>query len=481
MSDVCTRFAPSPTGYLHIGGARTALFAWAFAQANGGRFILRIEDTDLARSQPQMAQGIIDGLSWLGICPTQADIFYQSQRARLYEEALEKLLSAGSAYYCHCSEERLRTLRERQLAEKQNPKYDGYCRDLALPEWKDGVRGAVRFRTPLDGSIAFEDGVKGLLSNENAQLDDLIIARSDGSATYNFAAAVDDIDMGITHVIRGDDHVNNTHRQIHLFRALGVEPPAFAHLPLILIRAADDDDYVAPVYERLSKRKHNVDLLSYQHFLPDAVKIYLMMLGYAHSGEEERLPDWETLVASFHLSKIRQSPSRFDIDKLRSVNKTTLSEASIDTIREALGVLRGDDLAQVASDIASVSDEVISLVAPRAHDFRELHDGITYFLHPVSIPVDSLRAFGEASLASLAELSLRFQKENQWDNDFIAQSIKEVASDFSIKFPQVAMPLRLALTGRNETPDIAKVTHILGKNTVCERLDHALSLVGNDA
>src|SRR5487761_2289050 len=299
-----TRFAPSPTGYLHIGGARTALFSWAFARRHGGQFILRIEDTDLERSTEASTQAILDGMAWLGLDYDEGP-FYQMKRLDRYREVVEQLLSAGHAYYCYASKEELETLREGQRARGEKPRYDGRWRDSkATPP--AGVKPVIRFKTPLTGEITFNDLVKGPITVANSELDDLVLMRADGVPTYNFGVVVDDLDMNITHVIRGDDHVNNTPRQINIMQAMGATIPEFAHVPMIL----------GPDGERLSKRHGAVSVMQYRDegYLPEALVNYLARLGWSH-GDEEMFTR-EQLVAWFDLGHISRSPARFNPEKL---------------------------------------------------------------------------------------------------------------------------------------------------------------------
>ncbi|KAB2842086.1 MAG: glutamate--tRNA ligase, partial [Burkholderiales bacterium] len=311
-----TRFAPSPTGFLHLGGARTALFSWAFARRHGGRFVLRIEDTDLERSTPEAVKAILDAMDWLGLAYDEGP-FYQMQRMDRYRQVISEMLAAGTAYRCYMSPEELDALRAAQMARGEKPRYDGRWRDakLAPPE---GVKPVIRFRNPLGGVVAWDDGVKGRIEIANAELDDLVIARADGTPTYNFCVVVDDLDMGITHVVRGDDHVNNTPRQINIIRALGHEPPHYAHVPTVL---GEDG-------QKLSKRHGAVSVMQYaeEGYLPEAMINFLARLGWAHGDEE--IFSREQLVAWFDLAGINPAPSRFNADKLKWLNHEHLKRAA---------------------------------------------------------------------------------------------------------------------------------------------------------
>ncbi|MDX1698870.1 MAG: glutamate--tRNA ligase, partial [Thiohalobacterales bacterium] len=303
-----TRFAPSPTGFLHVGGARTALFCWLMARHDRGTFILRIEDTDLERSTPESVQAILDGMEWLGLDYDEGPI-YQTQRFERYAEVTQQLLDAGKAYHCYCSKDRLAELRERQMAEGVKPRYDGRCRDLAEPP--AGVKPVVRFRNPTKGSVEWEDQVRGRISISNGELDDLVIARPDGSPTYNFTVVVDDHDMSITHVVRGDDHINNTPRQINIYRALGVDAPVFGHVPMIL---GEDG-------ARLSKRHGAVGVMQYRDlgYLPHALRNYLVRLGWSH-GDQEVFSD-DQMIELFRLADVNRKAAAFDHDKLDWLNQ----------------------------------------------------------------------------------------------------------------------------------------------------------------
>ncbi|HBG50635.1 MAG TPA: glutamate--tRNA ligase, partial [Gammaproteobacteria bacterium] len=306
---VVTRFAPSPTGHLHIGGARTALFSWLYARRQGGRFILRVEDTDRERSTDEYVQAILEGMAWLGLEHDDGP-YYQTQRFDRYRQIIERMLAEGTAYRCYCSRERLDALRAEQMVAKEKPRYDGLCRDRQDPP-PEGVSPVVRFRNPTDGQVVFEDLVRGPIAFDNAELDDLIIARSDGTPTYNFTVVVDDADMGVTHVIRGDDHINNTPRQINLLRAISVTPPAYAHVPMIL--GADG--------QRLSKRHGAVSVLQYRDdgYLPEALLNYLVRLGWSHGDQE--IFSRQEMIDLFDLAAVHRAPSTFNPDKLLWLNQ----------------------------------------------------------------------------------------------------------------------------------------------------------------
>src|SRR5687768_6829214 len=343
-----TRFAPSPTGYLHIGGARTALFSWAYARRHGGKFVLRIEDTDLERSTAESTQAILDGMAWLGLDYDEGP-FYQMQRLARYHEVADRLLRAGNAYYCYCSKEELDAMREQQRAAGLKPRYDGRWRHSKETP-PAGVKPVVRLKNPIDGAVAFNDLVKGEIIVANSELDDLVLLRADGVPTYNFGVVIDDLDMNITHVIRGDDHVNNTPRQINIYNALGAPLPHFAHVPMILGQDG----------ERLSKRHGAVSVMQYQEegFLPEALLNYLARLGWSHGDEEKFSRD--QLVEWFDLEHISKSPARFDPEKLKWLNAQHLKEsddvrlaelATLFLVQHGLDLKKGPPLPKVVSHL----------------------------------------------------------------------------------------------------------------------------------
>ncbi len=465
---VRTRFAPSPTGYLHIGGARTALFSWAYARRHQGTFILRIEDTDLERSTPESVQAILDGMSWLGLQHDEGP-FYQMQRMDRYREVLQQMLASGDAYYCYASREELEAMREAQRAAGEKPRYDGRWRPepgKTLPPVPQGIEPVIRFRNPTDGEVSWHDLVKGPISFANAELDDLIIARSDGTPTYNFCVVIDDWDMRITHVIRGDDHVNNTPRQINILRALGAQLPAYAHVPMIL---GDDG-------ERLSKRHGAVSVLQYQEdgYLPEALLNYLARLGWAHGDAEifslDQLTEW------FDLAAISRSPARFNPEKLLWLNQQYIKVA--DNQRLA-GLIRE----QVASATGHAVDQpdlaqVVGLLKERAATLPELAAAAGLFYRQADPEPEQLAVH----LDDAAIQALRVFREKladiDWERAAIHDLIKATVSESGLKMPKIAMPLRLMTTGTAHTPAIDATLHLLGRQHVLGRLDRYLA---NDA
>jgi glutamyl-tRNA synthetase len=441
---VRTRFAPSPTGYLHIGGARTALFSWAYARRHGGKFILRVEDTDVERSTKESVDAIIDGLTWLGISWDE-EVTFQMQRLDRYKAAAQQLIDAGHAYYDYMPREELDLLRKKQTESGEKPRYD-----RAIGQKYRGEGPApLRFKTPQEGSVGWHDLVKGLIEFPNAELDDLVILRADGVPTYNFGVVVDDLDMAITHVIRGDDHVNNTPRQIHIFNALNKPLPQFAHLPMILGQDG----------ERLSKRHGAVSVMEYRDngFLPDAMVNYLSRLGWAHGNDE--IYSREQFVQWFDLTDVAGSPARFDAEKLGWVNQQYLKGA--DSAR--LAALVKPHLPPDAK--GPPLERVIDLVKDRASTLRQLADEAMLFyaqeVPKAQIPPDAL--------AALVSLRTRLEKA-QWEKAAISEAIKQVLKETGLKMPQLAMPLRQAVTGRTQTPSIDAVLELLGRETVLARL-----------
>jgi glutamyl-tRNA synthetase len=463
-----TRFAPSPTGYLHIGGARTALFCWAYVKKHGGTFILRIEDTDRERSTEASVQAILDSMQWLGL--DYDGPYYQMQRLERYHQVAQDLLASGHAYHDYATKEELDQLREQQRARGEKPRYDGRWRPenakrtgLAHPP---GVQPVIRFRNPDDGEVTWNDLVKGEITIANAELDDLVIMRADGIPTYNFGVVVDDIDMQITHVIRGDDHVNNTPRQINVYRALGVELPHFAHVPMILGQDG----------ERLSKRHGAVSVMQYQEegFLPEALLNYLARLGWSHGNEEKFSRD--QLVQWFDLEHISRSPARFDPEKLAWMNAQYLKETDDSRLAE----LAQPFLAQNGVDVKNgpLLPRVVALLKERATTLKELADAAVYFYRAIEAP-DALKqqhVTGDV-LPALSDLRGRFA-DIDWERSKINETIKAVVAEHKLKLPKIAMPLRVLVTGTTHTPSIDATLELVGKDPVLLRLDRGLATSG---
>ena len=459
-----TRFAPSPTGFLHIGGARTALYSWAYARRHRGEFILRVEDTDLERSTEASVQAILDGMAWLGLDYDEGP-YYQMQRMPRYREVVQKLLDEGKAYHCYASKDELEELREAQRARGEKPRYDGRWRheNRAGKTPPAGVPPVVRFKNPDAGEVLFEDLVKGAIRVSNAELDDLIIARSDGTPTYNFCVVVDDWDMKITHVIRGDDHINNTPRQVNVYKALGATLPKFAHVPMIL--GADG--------ERLSKRHGAVSVMQYRDdgYLPEALVNYLARLGWSH-GDEEMFTR-EQLVEWFDLEHVSQSPARFDPEKLRWLNSQYLKQADdarLAALAEPFLVRDGCDTKQ-----GPALARVVGLLKERVSTLEELADAAVYFYRPLE-PSAELRAehYRAGGKPAFADLHSRLSGID-WTRPKIAEVMKAVAADHKLKFPQLAMPLRVMVTGEPQTPSVDAVLELIGRDAVLARMERELA------
>jgi glutamyl-tRNA synthetase len=457
---VRTRFAPSPTGFLHLGGARTALFAWAYARRFEGVFILRIEDTDLERSTPEAVQAIIDGMQWLGLHHDEGP-FYQMRRMDRYREVIGQMLEAGSAYYCYCTPEEVEAMRERQRALGEKPRYDGTWRPepgKTLPPVPEGRKPVVRFRNPLEGEVTWEDGVKGPITIANREMDDLIIARPDGTPTYNFCVVVDDWDMRITHVIRGDDHVNNTPRQINILKALGATPPIYGHVPMIL--GADG--------EKLSKRHGAVSVMEYpaQGYLPEAMLNYLARLGWSHGDEE--IFTMEQFCSWFDLDHLSRSPAQFNPEKLAWLNNHYIKAAD----NERLADLARPHLERDGADFngAPPLPAVIALMKERATTVVELADAaMLFYRQPRPDPALLAQHLTDAVQPALADYAERL-KTVAWDKASLSGMLKEVLATHKLKMPQLAMPLRLLLTGQLQTPSIDAVVELFGRDVVLARL-----------
>lgn len=461
-SVVRTRFAPSPTGYLHLGGARTALYSWAFARHHQGVFVLRIEDTDLERSTPEAVQAILDGMQWLQMQPDEGP-FYQMQRMDRYREVLDQMLREGSAYLCYSSPDEIEAMREKARAAGLKPRYDGTWRPepgKTLPPVPADRKPVLRFRSPLDGSTGWNDAVKGPISFDNAELDDLIIARPDGTPTYNFCVVVDDWDMQITHVLRGDDHINNTPRQINILRALGAEPPIYGHLPMIL----------GPDGEKLSKRHGAVSVMDYdaQGYLPEAMINYLARLGWSHGDDE--LFDSKQLVGWFDGRNLSKSAAQWDPKKLNWVNAHYIKQSS----DQDLAARVAPRIAKLGGDPqASDLEPIMALLKDRAETLNQLAEGaMLFYAPPIKIdPELAAQHLTPEAKEVLRDFTARARALPEWTTESLAALIKEVLAIHDIKMPKLGIPLRLATTGRKQTPAIDAVLAILGRETVLQRLD----------
>jgi len=457
---VVTRFAPIPTGYLHVGGARTALFCYLFARHHGGQFELRIEDTDTERSTEASVQAIFDGMQWLGL-EYDNEVRFQSKNLPRYHECLEQLLAKKQAYYCDCSKERLEKLREKQIKSGEKPKYDGKCRDLNLSKSPETI---VRFKTPQTGQITFTDLVRGEITVANNELDDLVIARADGMPTYNFSVVVDDADMAITHVIRGDDHVNNTPRQINLYKALGFSIPEFAHVPMIL---GDDG-------ARLSKRHGAVSVMQYAEdgYLPEAVLNYLVRLGWSHGDQE--IFSKEEMIAHFSFNNVSRAASAFNTQKLDWINHHYMQEAD----SKRLAILMAERLEKTDHGHFEVAQlmPLVELFKERSHTINEMVDLSLTLLKPISAydEKSAQKAFKSAAIEPLERVISHSRAVNDWSATDLHQLIADVVAELEVGFGKVGMPVRLALLGQAQGPAIDAIMRILGQQETIHRLKQAI-------
>jgi glutamyl-tRNA synthetase len=461
---VRTRFAPSPTGYLHLGGARTALYSWAYARHFGGTFVLRIEDTDLERSTPEAVQAILQGMEWLGLAHDEGP-FYQMQRMDRYREVVKGMLEAGTAYLCYCSPEEVEAMRERMRAAGEKPRYDGTWRPepgKLLPPVPEGVKPVVRFKNPLDGEVTWHDVVKGQITIANKELDDLVIARPDGTPTYNFCVAVDDWDMKITHVLRGDDHVNNTPRQINILRALGAELPQYGHLPMIL----------GPDGQKLSKRHGAVSVMEYpeQGYLPEAMLNYLARLGWSHGDDEifsmQQFTEW------FNLDHLTASAAQFNPEKLGWLNNHYIKQAD----NERLAGLARPKMEREGAqfDGAPPLGPVLGLMKERTNTINELADAaMLFYREPKPDAALLTQHLTDAVRPALAQFAERL-RDVEWTKPALSAMMKEVLAAHGLKMPQLAMPLRLLVTGQLQTPAIDAVLELFGRDTVLARVNKGL-------
>lgn len=463
---ITTRFAPSPTGYLHIGGARTALFSWLYARKHGGKFILRIEDTDLERSTQASVDAILDGMQWLAL-GHDAGPFYQTQHFDRYKAIIQQLIDQGDAYYCYCSKEELEDLRTTQMANKEKPRYDGRCRHSATP--RPGVQPVVRFKNPLEGEVVIHDLVKGQIVVANKELDDLIIARSDGSPTYNLTVVVDDMDMQITHVIRGDDHVNNTPRQINILKALNASLPHYAHVPMIL--GSDG--------ARLSKRHGAVSVMQYRDegYLPEALLNYLVRLGWSHGDQE--IFSREEMVNLFALEDVNVSPSTFNPDKLLWLNHQYMMHSDRALVAKHLEwhmVQSGLDLTQ-GPDLA----EIVKIQRERCKTLVEMAAASRYFYQEFTEFDEKAvqKNFKADTDIALQALSEGFTSLPVWESEALHQVILSTAETLQLGLGKVAQPLRIAVTGGSVSPAIDQTLALLGREKTLSRIQRAIEKIKN--
>ena len=468
MSQVRTRFAPSPTGFIHLGNIRSALYPWAFARANDGVFILRIEDTDVERSSQEAVDVILEGMTWLGLHHDEGP-FYQMQRMERYKAVLQQMQDQGLVYPCYMSTAELDALRERQMASKEKPRYDGTWRPEAgktLPAVPEGVKPVLRFKNPQGGSVVWEDKVKGRIEISNDELDDLVIARPDGTPTYNFCVVVDDMDMGITHVIRGDDHVNNTPRQINILRALGQETPVYAHLPTVLNEQG----------EKMSKRHGAKPVTQYRDegYLADAIVNYLARLGWSHGDDE--IFSREQLVAWFNLDHLGKSAGQFDEAKLRWVAQQHMKTADdallAGLVREQFA--RRDVTLPEALRSGDKLTALCALFKDRCATTVELMEWLTMYVQHLPAPAEELAAqLTEVTRPAVLALATRLESVT-WEKDAISQAIKDTLKEAGLKMPQLAIPVRLLVCGRSQTPSVDAVLALFDRDVVVARLTHGL-------
>ncbi|HHH38085.1 MAG TPA: glutamate--tRNA ligase [Sedimenticola sp.] len=458
-----TRFAPSPTGYLHVGGARTALFSWLFARKHGGVFVLRIEDTDLERSTPESVNAILEGMTWLGLEYDEGP-FFQTKRFDRYDAVIEELMAKGLAYRCNCSKERLEQLRESQMKNREKPRYDGHCRNRVVSPDEPHV---IRFRNPTEGTVVVDDLIRGRIAFSNEELDDLIIRRSDGSPTYNLTVVVDDSDMGITHVIRGDDHINNTPKQINLLRAMGRELPVYAHVPMIL---GEDGS-------RLSKRHGAVGVMQYMEdgFLPEALLNYLVRLGWSHGDQE--IFSVEEMIQLFELEAINKAPSAFNTEKLLWLNQHYIKESDPLHIAHLLS----PHLGRLGIDPAQGPElvEVVKAQQERAKTLVEMAEISAFFYRDFEEydPVAAKKHLRPVAKEPLQRMRVALAAQEAWTREALHDLVQQVSEELGLKMGKVAQPLRVAVVGRAASPGIDVTLELVGREACLRRIDRALEFI----
>jgi glutamyl-tRNA synthetase len=460
MPGIVTRFPPSPTGYLHLGGARTAIFNWLYARRMQGRFVLRFEDTDTERSSQEYVDSILDSLEWLGIDWDEGP-YYQIRRFDIYREFVRKLLDSGSAYYCTCPPERLEEMRRTAMATGGKPKYDGTCRNRGLGA---GAGAAVRFKAPLTGATVLDDVVKGGIVFQNEELDDFIICRSDGSPTYNFAVVVDDITMGVNTIIRGDDHVMNTPKQIQLYQALGYPLPVFAHVPMVLGKDRT----------RLSKRHGATSVTAYRDmgFLPEAMINYLVRLGWSH-GDQEFFTRQE-LVAVFNLEAIGRAAGVFDLEKLQALNADHIKATPPSQLVAPLRPFMRAHGIEIAMD--GRTEKAIATLSARSKTLKEMADqALFYFQDDIAYESDAAKKFLTAeALPALKSLTVKLEALEDFTEHRLEETFKDVMAETGLKLGKIAQPVRVALSGRAASPGIFEIAAVIGKQRTLARLRKAI-------
>jgi glutamyl-tRNA synthetase len=468
---VRSRFAPSPTGYLHLGSIRTALYAWLHAKRHSGEFVLRIEDTDQERSTQEATQIILDGMQWLGLDYNEGP-YYQTQRLDRYRAIAEQLVVEGKAYRCYCSKERINALREQQLANKEKPRYDGHCRNATTatppPSTNQLQPHVIRFKNPQEGTVTFHDQVNGEITFQNSELDDLIIVRSDGYPTYNFCVVVDDADMGITHVIRGTDHINNTPRQINIFNALNTKHPTYAHVPMIL---GNDG-------KLLSKRHGSASVLQYRDegYLPEAMINYLIRLGWSHGDQE--IFSREEMIALFDCKDINKAPAAVNPEKLLWLNRHYIKTLAPQIIAERLMPYMHDLKISVTHEPELT--EVVIAQRERCETLREMAVKSRFFYEDVvQYEEQAAKHLSHELLEPLRAAAHRFDVLGAWTKENLHQIVEDIAKQFTMKIGKVAQPLRVAVTGTTVSPPIDITLQLLGKRKVLERLAKAIDFAVN--
>lgn len=463
MDTIITRFPPSPTGYLHIGGARTALFNWLYARHNRGKFILRIEDTDAVRSTKESVDAIFDALAWLGIDYDEGP-FYQSQRYDIYRTYVEKLVASGNAYYCKCSAQRIEEMRQAAKARGENPRYDGTCREKGLPASSDAV---VRFKTPIAGNTILEDVIRGNIVFSNSEIDDFIIRRSDGSPMYNLAVVVDDITMKINTIIRGDDHISNTPRQILLYRAMGANVPVFGHVPMVL-----GDDRA-----RLSKRHGAMSVTAYREmgYYPDALLNYLVRLGWSH-GDQEFFTK-EELIEKFSLKNVGKSAGVFNPEKLLALNAQHIHNAPVERLAPHLLPFLSERGIDARED--KYLHRVIGTLTARSKTFVEMAEGaLFYYIAPQSYDEKGAKKFLQPeNIEALVKLAHALSDQSAFDEKSLAPVFQKIMDETGLGFGKIAQPLRLALVGKTVSPGIFEMMEVLGKEETISRIQRCIAVM----
>ena len=462
---VRTRFAPSPTGSLHVGGIRTALFSWLHAKHNAGEFILRIEDTDRERSTDEATKIILDGMSWLNLDYDKGP-YFQSKRLERYKEIIQQLIESDNAYYCYCSKEKLDVMREEAMKEGKKPRYNGSCRDRSAPPPKD-VDPVVRFKTPFDGSVVIDDLVQGKVVFQNIELDDLIIARTDGTPTYNLTVVVDDIDMEITDIVRGDDHLNNTPRQVNIFNALGVPQPNYAHIPMIL--GVDG--------KKLSKRDAASSILEYRDkgYLPEALLNYLVRLGWSKGDQE--IFSIDEMISEFDLRSVNKSASSINPKKLLWLNQHYIKNSDNEKLIFMLNSFF-DDM-NISIDSGPDLSDLVSVQKDRIETVKDLAEHSTFFYEDFKKYDEKMaeKYLQPVLLKPFKELYEEFDNNTSWDNENIKSILNKLAEEFDIKIGKLAQPLRVAITGKNVSPGIYDTVRLLGREKTLKRLNNAIKFI----